>query len=133
MDPITDIDLAERLLLNALGGTPELMTDQIADLMGIAGSLDENGETVYTSAGLNAAASTGWAWKSALTSDMYDIGGGQGVRLDESQWFEHCERKRESYLNGKASVTGKGVGRRPGITSIGLASSLTAPTPEVLK
>lgn len=117
-----DAATAERLIRNALGGTPELSPEQYADLLVIAVSVDDLGDPVYTGAGLNRAAALGWSWKSALTADKYDLGGGTGRTLDRSQWFAHCEHMRARYASGAMSVTGETLTRRSGIGSIRLVS-----------
>lgn len=131
MTTITDAATAERLLRNALAGTPELTTEQVADLLAVAVSLDELGDPVYTGAALDRAAALGWSWKSALTADKYDLGGGPGRALSRSQWFAHCERKRAQYASGEASVVGDTSPRRGGIGSIGLMGSLATTTETV--
>ncbi len=116
MSPITDAALARRLVENALGGTPALTEAQIDDLMALA--LEDDGVTVtYPVPGLQRAASLGCQWKASLTADKYDLGGGQGKTLDESQWFDHWMRLSGAYATGAMHVTGATSGRG-GIGSI---------------
>lgn len=119
---IIDADLAKRLLTSALGGTPELSEGQIADLMQLA-SDDDGGTVVYPASGLQRAASLGWQWKAGLVADKYDLGGGQGKTLDESQWFDHCMRMAGAYASGAMHVIGTTTNRK-GISSIGLTTEL---------
>jgi len=122
MTIIDDAAFAERLLTSALGGTPELTAGQMADLMQLAAD-DEDGTTVYPAAGLQRAASLGWQWKASLTADKYDLGGGQGKTLDESQWFDHCMRMAAAYATGAMHVVGTATSRT-GMGSIGLTTEL---------
>ena len=120
--------MAERLLRSALGGEPELSAGQIADLMLLAQDteFDEHNvpTVVYPRQGLQRAASLGWQWKAGLVSDKYDIGGGPGKTLDESQWFDHCMRMAAAYATGAMDVLGN-VQRPQGIASIGLTTGLS--------
>lgn len=127
--PITDADYAERLVLFALAGEPSLTPEQIADLMKVAASEDEDGNTVYAELGLNRAVSLGWQNRASIAADQYDLGGGTGKTLDRSQWFDHCMRMAAGYADGTFSVLGApgvaGGKRKGGIGVIGLTSSLT--------
>lgn len=127
MTTITDADLALRLLERAIatGSRPALDSDAVADLLTLAASTDADGATVYTDAGLDRAAATGWAWKAGLTADQYDLGGGAGVTLDRSQWQAACERMAARYASGQMSVVGARAGRG-GVGVITLASPVGA-------
>ena len=118
MDPITDAALARRLVENALGGTPALTEAQFDDLLALALTLADDGVTVtYPVPGLQRAASLGCQWKASLTADKYDLGGGSGKTLDESQWFDHWMRLSGAYATGAMHVTGA-TSARGGIGSI---------------
>ena len=78
---IIDAAKARRLLENALAGTPQLTEQQFDDLLSLAEVtkfVDEAPVIIYTDVSLNRSASVGWGWKSALTADKYEIGGGCG-------------------------------------------------------
>lgn len=124
---VEDAALAERLLVAALGGEPSLSASQIADLMLLA-SEEEDGVVVYPARRLQSAASLGWQWKSALTADKYDLGGGQGKSLTESQWFDHCMRMGAAYATGQMSVVGD-LAFPGGISSIKLTTGLAPADP----
>lgn len=86
----------------ALEAKPTLAVDQVNLLMLIAlGS-----ESGYTSANLDRAASVGWTWKSGLTADQYEIGGGPGRTLKRAEWHDHCVAMAKLYSTGGASVDG---------------------------
>lgn len=126
---ITDPAKARRLLENALGGQPQLTAEQFDDLISLAEVtrfVDGVPAIFYTDVSLNKAASAGWGWKSALTADKYDLGGGAGRSLSEQQWWDHCQQMATKYGTGILSVTGGGLvaTQRPrGIRSIGMVSS----------
>lgn len=86
----------------ALEAKPTLALDQVNLLMLIALA----GESDYTSAHLDRAAAVGWIWKSGLTADQYEIGGGPGRTLKRSQWHDHCVAMADLYSTGRASVDG---------------------------
>lgn len=125
---ITDPDYAERMLRAAIGGEPELSDNHMADLMALATSKSEDDEDIFTELDLNRAASLGWQWKSGLTANQYDLGGGQGKTLDRSQWFNHCMRLAAGFADGTFSVLGShtvaGSPSPKGIGVIGLTTSL---------
>jgi hypothetical protein len=120
---LTDAALARRLMERAVAMTtnPTLDAAQVDDLMTLAESLDADANTVYTDADLNRAASIGWLWKAGLTSDQYDLGGGQGRTLTRSQWYDHCTQLANAYGNGTLNVLG-GSGTRGSIGVITLAA-----------
>jgi hypothetical protein len=123
---LTDAAYARRMLEAAVAMTtnPTLTEAQVDDLMTLAASLDDDLNTVYTEAGLNRAAAMGWQIKAGLTSDRYDLGGGPGRTLDESQWHQHCAQMVDRYRTGTWSVTGgSGTRRGGGIGSISLVSA----------
>lgn len=134
----TDPVFARRMLERAIAHQtkPTLDTAAVTDLMAIAVTTGTGGgPNVYTGVGLNKAASIGWQWKSALTSDQYDLGGGAGKTLDRSQWFAHCMAMAASYAQGAQGVLDGGASgnvRRSGIDSIGLVSSTAVAGGEVL-
>lgn len=103
-------ETARKLLERAVGmtGKPVLATADIDLLLELAVS-----DGVYTSQALNRAASTGWDWKSALTADQYDLGGGSGKYLTRNQWFQQCMAMSEAYRNGSKTVDGIPGTNRP--------------------
>lgn len=129
---IIDAAQARRLLENALAGTPQLSEQQFDDLLSLAEVtkfVDEIPVIIYTDVSLNRSASAGWGWKSALTADKYELGGGNGRSLSEQQWWDHCQQMAVKYGTGILSVTGGGLAattRRTGIRSIGMVSSAAA-------
>lgn len=126
---ITDAAMARRLIENALGGTPQITEPQFADLLSLAEVtkfVNEIPVIYYTDVSLNKAVAVGWAWKSAITADKYELAGGNGRVLNEQQWWEHCLAMAEKYGLGILSVTGGGLQatRRPtGIRTINMVSS----------
>ncbi len=118
-DP-TDGVMALELLEDALALTsePTLTPDQVDRALALAASVDDDGITViYPADGLNRAAAWGWGIKAGLTADRYDLGGGAGKTLDESQWHAHCKAMQRDYASGAISVVGATT-RRRGIGSI---------------
>jgi len=105
---VTDAAFARRRLEAALAmnTNPTLSPAQVDDLMVIAETNDVDGNTVYTSASLNQAASAGWADKAGLTSDQYDLGGGTGKTLTRSDWHRHCSQMADDYATGRKGVLG---------------------------
>lgn len=118
----TALDLLSAAI--ALDAKPTLLPAQIDLLMLIASTVDDTGATVYTSAGLNRAASAGWNFKAGLTADQYEIGGGPGRTLKRAEWHDHCVAMAVRYATGDASVDGSNVTTRRGFGSIGLIGSL---------
>ena len=108
MSTITDATDARTLLERAIAATsqPALSTSDVDLLLRLAESVDANGATVWTVDALNASAATGWTWKAGLTAENYDLGGGAGVALNESQWHKHCLGMARGYGSGEFSVTG---------------------------
>lgn len=129
---LTDAVIARRFLERALAheSKPALDAASVADLMTIAEVIDlETLAVSYTSYSLNKAAAVGWNWKSALTADAYDIGGGNGKTLKRDQWFEHCRTMSAAYGTGSMSVLDGGHGGSTSeISSIGVISSTAAAT-----
>lgn len=128
--PITDATLAEALVTFALAGNPAPTTPELANLMTLAASLDEDGNTIYTEMGLNRAVSLGWQNRASIAADQYDLGGGGGKSLDRSQWFDHCMRMAAGFADGTFSVLGSPNAsdgkRRRGMGVIGLTSSMAS-------
>lgn len=122
----TALDLLSAAI--ALDAKPALMPAQIELLMLVASTVDDTGATIYTSAGLNRAAATGWNFKAGLTADQYEIGGGPGRTLKRAEWHDHCVAMAASYATGDASVDGSNVTTRRGFGSIGLVGSLAVET-----
>lgn len=115
---------ARALLEDALALTtkPTLTTAQVNRAFSLASSLDIDGVTVrYTATDLNRAAAWGWNVKAGLTSDQYDLKGGQGKELTRDQWFQHCMTMAARYGSGAMSVTGVSTARG-GIGSIALTT-----------
>ena len=103
--------------------TPPLSAEQVDALMSPAASIaPATLGTVYTEADLNRAVATGWQWKAALTSDRYDLGGGPGRSLTESQWHAHCTRMADRYRTGSWSVLGGSGTRSRGIGVVNLVT-----------
>ena len=107
MATYTDPALVEALLTSAIGvgSDPDLSAGQISDLLGLAMV-----DGAYTSEGMQRAAVVGWSWKSALTADSYDLSGGTGLALKESQWHAHCVGMALAYRTGAMSVDGLTLG-----------------------
>jgi len=126
-DP-ADAVTARALLEDALALTskPTLTTAQVDRAFALASSLNDAGEVVHISADLNRSAAWGWNIKAGLTSDQYDLGGGER-KLTRDQWFQHCMTLAAAYASGAMSVTGA-VKRRGGIGSIQLVSSMVDTT-----
>jgi len=122
MSTITDATDARTLLERALATTaePALDASDIDLLLRLAESVDDDGATVWPIANLNASAATGWSWKAGLTADRYDLGGGAGVTLDESQFHAHCRGMAEGYASGAFSVAA--APREPVTVSRGIGS-----------
>ena len=116
-DP-TDAVMARGLLEDALAltSTPTLPTEQVDRLFALAAETDDSG-TTYPVASLQQAVVKGWQDKAGLTADRYDLGGGTGKTLDESQWFDHCMAMAARYASGAMHVTGA-TRARGGIGSI---------------
>ena len=128
MNATTDAEFARRMLELALaaGTQPALGVQVIDDLMLIALTpATATAPDTYTGSGLNRAAAIGWQAKAGLVSNQYDLGGGQGVTLDRSQWFAHCQHMAALYSIGARGVLDGG---RPatGIGSIGLVTEASA-------
>src|SRR5690606_1525877 len=127
MSTITSLSDARALLERAIASSssPALDESDVDLLLRLAESQDELGEVVYPVDKLNARAATGWAWKAGLTAESYDMGGGAGVTLSESQWHKHCRDMAQAYRDGTYSVTGGSVvdsGAGSGATSVRLIS-----------
>ena len=123
----TDAAFARRRLEKALAMNtqPTLTSADVDDLMVIAATvevIDGVEVTTYTSAGLNAAAEAGWQDKAGLTSDRYDLGGGPGRTLNESQWHVHCALMADRYKTGSWSVLGGSGQRSSGIGVVNLVT-----------
>ena len=116
-DP-TDAVTARGLLEDALALTssPALTTVQVDRLFALAAEIGDSG-TTYPVDALQRAVVQGWQIKAGLTADRYDLGGGTGKTLDESQWFDHCLRMASAYATGVMHVTGA-TRARGGIGSI---------------
>lgn len=129
---VTDAEYAERMLRAALGGEPQISDDQIADLMVLATTVEVMDAVIvskFTEHNLSRAASLGWQWKSGITANQYDLGGGPGKTLDRSQWFDHCMRMAAGFADGTFSVLGSGGNvagsGKSGIGVITVGSSLS--------
>ena len=103
----TDAVTARALFEDAIGvgSTPDLTSAQIDRYFGLAS--DARG--TYPAVDLNRAAAVAWDTKSNLTADRYDLGGGPGVTLKESQWHQFCKARAADYRYGIATVTGEDV------------------------
>ncbi len=125
-DP-ADAVTARALLEDALALTtkPTLAAAQVTRAFSLASSLNAAGEVIYISADLNRAAAWGWNIKAGLTSDQYDLGGGDR-KLTRDQWFQHCMTMAAMYSSGAMSVTGTST-RRSGIGSIALTTEASTP------
>jgi len=124
-DPVFARRMLERAI--AMQTTPTLDTAAVNDLMAIAVTTGTGGDPdIYTGADLNRAASIGWQWKDGLTSNQYDLGGGER-KLTRSQWNGVCRRNAADYATGFKTVIGDG-GRRSGVGSIQLVSSMVDTT-----
>lgn len=124
MTTYTDPAQVERLLKSAIGfpSKPELSTDQITDMVTLAGS-----DGTYTSEGMQRAAAQAWRWKAALTAAQYDIGGQGGAKLTRSQWFDHCTTMASLYGSGAWSVDGEADTAQYGGITIEEMPFLTGP------
>ncbi len=107
MTTYADPALVETLLKSAIGfgSQPDLSAAQITTLVSLA-LVDD----AYTSDGMQRAAVAGWSWKAGLTADSYDLSGGTGLALKESQWHAHCVGMAHAYRTGAMSVDGLTLG-----------------------
>lgn len=123
-DPVTDETIARRLLERAVqwDQAPTLTEAEVDDLMLMAGS-DDDGDTVYTGAGLNAAASAGWTWKAGKVAADFTVALEDGVKFNREQVHAHCLEMAANYLLGEASVLGT-PRRRGTIVSIPLVTDI---------
>lgn len=122
-DP-TDAVTARRLLERAveMNTVPVLTAAEIDDLMEIAAD-DDDGTTVYTAQHLNDAAATGWQLKMNKVSSDFTVTLEDGVKFNREQVLDRCERIRDAYLSGRASVIGR-PRRRGSIISIPLVTDI---------
>ncbi|MDQ3540128.1 MAG: hypothetical protein M3440_05520 [Chloroflexota bacterium] len=120
----TDPVFARRMLERAIAmqTKPTLDTAAVDDLMTIALSTGTGGDPILGS-DLNKAASIGWQWKSSLTSDQYNLGGGAGKTLTRDQWFSHCMSLAAQYAIGAHGVIDGGASAVPGDT-VGTVTTL---------
>lgn len=102
----SDAVTARALLEDALALTskPTLAPEQIDRLFVLAETLDADGGSTWPISALNGAAARGWMLKAGLTADAYDLSGGNGKSLTESQWHDHCVAMADAYRTGKMSV-----------------------------
>lgn len=103
----TDPAFVERRVKRALAfgeTTPDLDQDDIEDLLTIA-KVGDSWET----ARLNAVIAQGWTDKAGLVAGLYDIGGGSGKYLKQSDWWAHCTAMAASYRSGAASIDPDGL------------------------
>ncbi|HEU0163627.1 MAG TPA: hypothetical protein VFQ54_01210 [Thermomicrobiales bacterium] len=102
-----DATTARALLERAIANTskPALDDEAVDLLLQIAASEDGS----YSTEALNSAAATGWGWKSGMLADQYNLGGGSGVYLTRSQWFEQCRQIQADFASGATSVDGSGI------------------------
>ncbi|MGB3330697.1 MAG: hypothetical protein WBA46_17175 [Thermomicrobiales bacterium] len=117
---LTDAATAKQRLSWSLAGKPVLTDEQIDELVADARSTVD-GVDVWTGSALNESAALGWAWKSALTADQYDLAGGSGKSLTRSQWHAHCRRMTAAFTSGSLSVIA-GNRQQGGLESIGLTT-----------
>lgn len=124
---------ARSLLERAVGMTtkPTLAVADVDLLMSIIGTLQTDGSTLYTTAELNTAAALGWEWKANQVTDKYDLGGGAGKYLTQSQWWEHCRATAADYRTGVKTIDGTGGHPGRGMGTVTLTSSMLRTT-EVL-
>ena len=110
-----DAETARSLLERAIGMTtnPALSETDVDLLMSIIGDTQADFSITYTSAQLNTAAALGWEWKANQVTDKYDIGGGAGKYLTQSQWWEHCRSTAADYRNGAKTIDGATTGTGP--------------------
>ncbi len=127
-DPVTARALLEDAL--ALTTRPTLTLAQVNRAFTLASSLDANGVVVYLPADLNRSAAWGWGVKQGITSDQYDLGGGER-KLTRDQWFRHCGEMADAYRSGTRSVTGTNT-RRSSIGSVGTVTSTAVAGGELL-
>ena len=123
-DPVTDQTIARRLLERAVQWeeAPALTEAEVDDLMLMAGS-DDDGDTVYTGAGLNAAASAGWAWKAGKVAADFTVALEDGVKFNRSEVHAMCMKHKADYGSGRSSVLGT-PRRRETIVSIPLVTDI---------
>lgn len=127
---LTDAATAKQRLTWALGGKPTLTDEQLDELVEDARSTVD-GVDVWTGGALNGSAALGWAWKSALTADQYDVAGGSGKSLTRSQWHAHCRRMAAAYTAGSLSVIAQNRSQDGGIGSIALTTETATAYPPV--
>lgn len=131
-DAITTAEQAQALIekATAAGEKPALSSGDIALLVTMAASTNDDDATVYTVADLNRMASLGWQWKAGAASSQFKVGVGPGKSFELNQIYEHCTQMAASYASGQLSVIGSvdvddgtgAPGRRASIGSIGITS-----------
>lgn len=117
--------LLERAIAHA--SKPALSEADVDTLMAVAASEDALGATIYTSAGLNRAAATGWSWKAGLTADQIEIKGSNGKALSLEQWHDHCVGREAAFASGAMTVDGAGSRRRGRVRSLPIIGSVVEP------
>lgn len=107
-DPITNEVQAQTLIENAVAWDtdPVLTADQVALLLSMAASTDDEGADQWTVSDLNRVVSLGWNWKAAATASSFKVGVGPGKTFDLQQQYEHCLQMAAAYGNGTLSVVG---------------------------
>lgn len=121
-DP-TDAVTARTLLERAVQWeeAPTLTSAEVDDLLALAET-----DGAYAATDLNGAAATGWQWKANKVAGDFTLSLEGGVKFDRAQVLAHCERMRDAYLAGRASVIG--TPRRRGTIAV---IETTAQLPEV--
>lgn len=129
-----DATTAKALLEDAIASDTEplLTPSQVTRALGLASSLDGDGNVVYLPAALNRAAAWAWGVKAGMAAALVDVGGGNGVYLKEGSTQDYCLRMQAAYRSGAMSVVSDGIRSGSGWGSVPVIGAMAAEDGEMV-